>query len=181
MRVLALRRADECVTCHRTLPVGTRAAWDPGPRTVRCLPCADLDAADAVPAVPAPRAATVPAQGSAGASAQREYERRVRQRAQDVRVLHDRRLRRPDGRLSRANIDHLVVAAELARAGADAPVRGALCFVGTDLPWFGERIGDVPLVGRRGLARILRRRGDLGPEDRDVLAQHLAARFPVAH
>ncbi|WP_432497832.1 nuclease-related domain-containing protein [Kineococcus auxinigenes] len=216
----------------------------------------------------------------AGASAQREYERRTHRREQDIRsrhrllgglilalssepvstrvwaqgaageravaatleeltgshvtVLHDRRLRRPDGRLSRANIDHLAVAAtgvwvidakthtgalevrrtgglftprtetlfingrdqtrliegltgqvesvaaELARVGADVPVRGALCFVGTELPWFGENIAGVPLVGRRGLAKLIKRPGELGPADRDALAAHLATRFPAA-
>jgi hypothetical protein len=107
---------------------------------------------------------------------------------EDVVALHDRRMRRPDGTLSRANIDHLAVTAagvwvidakthqgalEVRRSGglfsprieslyingrdrtplvhgllkqvgavrteletvhADVPVRGALCFVGTELP-----------------------------------------------
>ncbi len=151
-----------------------------------------------------------------------------------VSVLHDRAMRRPDGRLSRANIDHIVVAAtgvwvidakthqgslEVRRSGGlfsprteklyirgrdqtrlieglskqvdavarvlravDAPVavRGVLCFVGTELPWFGEKIGDVPLVGRRGLAKLLRRGGDLTAEDREALAQFIASRFPAA-
>lgn len=149
-------------------------------------------------------------------------------------VLHDRVSRRPDGRLSRANIDHLVVSAsgvwvidakthrgalevrrsgglfsprleklyiggrdkspllaglgiqvaavraELATVHADVPVRGALCFVGTELPWFGDSIDGVPLVGRRGLAKLLKRDGDLTSEDRDAIAQFLAARFPAA-
>ncbi|WP_459644524.1 nuclease-related domain-containing protein [Kineococcus sp. NUM-3379] len=152
-----------------------------------------------------------------------------------VAVLHDRRLRRPDGRLSRANIDHLAVAAsgvwvidakthtgalevrrtgglltrrtetlyingrdqsrlleglagqvqavaaELARVGASVPVQGALCFMGTELPWFGETVGDVPLVGHRGLTKILKRAGDLTADDRDALARYLAVRFPAAH
>jgi hypothetical protein len=149
-------------------------------------------------------------------------------------VLHDRVLRRPDGRLSRANIDHLAVSpcgvwvidakthrgalevrrfgglfsprverlyiggrdkssllaglstqvasvrAELATVNADVPVRGALCFVGTELPWFGDSIDGVPLVGRRGLAKLLKREGDLAAGDRDAIAQFLAARFPAA-
>ncbi|MBB2925494.1 nuclease-related domain-containing protein [Cellulomonas cellasea] len=151
-----------------------------------------------------------------------------------VEVLHDRSMRRPDGRLSKANIDHIVVAAigvwvvdakthhgrlEVRRDGGilrarterlfiagrdktslldglarqvdavrtqleavDAPVqvRGALCFVGTELPWFGENIGDVPLVGRRGLGKILKRDGDLTAEERTVVAAYLADRFPAA-
>jgi hypothetical protein len=149
-------------------------------------------------------------------------------------VLHDRVMRRPDGRLSRANIDHLAVSAsgvwvidakthrgalevrrsgglfsprveklyiagrdkssllgglgaqvasvraELATVHADIAVRGALCFVGTELPWFGQSIDGVPLVGRRSLAKLLKRDGDLTSDDRDLIAQFLAARFPAA-
>ena len=151
-----------------------------------------------------------------------------------VSVLHDRAMRRPDGRLSRANIDHIAVAAtgvwvidakthkgtlqvrrsgglfsprteklyiggrdqtrlldglakqvdavtaQLADRAGTCSVRGVLCFVGTELPWFGETIGDVPLVGRRGLAKLLKRDGDLTADDREALAQFLASRFPAA-
>lgn len=147
-------------------------------------------------------------------------------------ALHDRRMLRPDGRPSRANIDHLVVTAtgvwivdakthhgtlEVRRSGglfsprverlfiggrdkssllnglagqveavrtvlaavsADVPVRGALCFVGTELPWFGSSsISDIPLVGRRGLAKLLKQPGDLAPDDRAALAAYLEGRF----
>lgn len=152
-----------------------------------------------------------------------------------VAVLHDRSLRRPDGRRSRANIDHLAVAAsgvwvidakthqgtlEVRRSGglfsprveqlyirgrdqtrlvagllkqveavaaelqtvdANVPVRGALCFVGTELPWFGSSsIAGVPLVGRRGLVKLLRAPGDLTPGDRAAVAAFLATRFVPA-
>lgn len=147
-------------------------------------------------------------------------------------ALRDRRMLRPDGRPSRANIDHLVVTAtgvwivdakthqgtlEVRRSGglfsprverlyigrrdktslldglagqveavrtvlaavsADVPVRGALCFVGTELPWFGSSsIAGIPLVGRRGLAKLLKQPGDLGPDDRAALAAYLEGRF----
>lgn len=151
-----------------------------------------------------------------------------------VEVLHDRALRRADGRLSQANIDHLAVAASgvwvidakshhgrlevrrvgglfspcvekliiagrdktalveglagqvaavaaaLATVSATVPVRGALCFVGTELPWFGDSIRGVPLVGRRGLAKLLKQSGDLAAQDRLAIAQFLASRFPPA-
>jgi len=151
-----------------------------------------------------------------------------------VEALHDRAMRRPNGRVSTANIDHIAVAAggvwvidakthrgalevrrsgglfsprveklyiggrdksglldglakqvaavsaELATVSAAVPVFGALCFIGTELPWFGETIGGVPLVGRRGLAKLLKRPGDLAAEDRVALAQFLAHRFPAA-
>ena len=63
---------------------------------------------------------------------------------------------------------------------AHVAVRGALCFVGTDLPWFGEDVGGVPLVGLRGLAKLMRRPGNLTDGDRDAVAQHLHSRFPAA-
>jgi hypothetical protein len=64
---------------------------------------------------------------------------------------------------------------------ADVPIRGALCFVGTELPWFGSSsMADVPLVGRRGLTKLLRAPGDLGPDERDAVAAFLDRRFPPA-
>ncbi len=63
---------------------------------------------------------------------------------------------------------------------ADLGVRGALCFVGTELPWFDEAVRGVPLVGRRGLAKLVKRPGDLGPEDREAVTAFFASRFPPA-
>ena len=68
-------------------------------------------------------------------------------------------------------------------AAADAPVRvhTALCFVGTDLPLFGSsKIGDVALVGRRGLRKLVQRPGPLRSEDLPALQAYLAGRFPPA-
>ena len=49
---------------------------------------------------------------------------------------------------------------ELSAVEAGIAVQGALCFVGTELPWFGSSsIADVPVVGRRGLAKLLLRQG----------------------
>jgi hypothetical protein len=234
------------------------------PRTIDVLPAEPL-------AAPAP---------SAGASAQREFDRRVQRREETVRAahpklgglllalfneptstrvwaqgasgeravaakleelegehvtaLHDRSMVDANGRRTRANIDHIAVAAtgvwvidakthrgalqvrrsgglftprveklyiagrdktslldgvtrqveavasQLATVGATVPVRGALCFVGTELPWFGETIGGVPLVGRRGLAKLLRQAGEFARDDREALAAFLAGRFPSA-
>lgn len=68
----------------------------------------------------------------------------------------------------------------LTGAGAELSVRGALCFVGTELPWFGESLGGVPLVGRRGLAKLMKQPGDLAVEDRNAIAQYLHNRFVPA-
>lgn len=66
------------------------------------------------------------------------------------------------------------VRAVLAAVSADVPVRGTLCFVGTELPWFGSSsIASIPLVGRRGLAKLLKQPGDLAPDDRAALAAYL--------
>jgi hypothetical protein len=154
---------------------------------------------------------------------------------QHVSALHDRRMRRPDGSLSKANIDHIAVtqsgvwvidakthqgSLEVRRSGglfsprvealyingrdqtrlvhgllkqvdavrhelsaveADVAVMGALCFVGTELPWFGSSsIAEVPLVGRRGLAKLLLRPGDVSAADRQAVATFLDQRFPAA-
>jgi hypothetical protein len=63
---------------------------------------------------------------------------------------------------------------------ADVLVRGALCSVGTELPWFGASSGGVPLVGRRGLAKLLTQPGDLNTEVRRADADYLERRFVPA-
>jgi hypothetical protein len=72
------------------------------------------------------------------------------------------------------------VTSQLSTVGATVAVRGALCFVGTELPSFGETIRGVPLVGRRGLAKLLKQPGDLAGDDREAIAKFLTERFPSA-
>jgi len=170
-----------------------------------------------------------------GAQGERAVAAKLDELSSDQAIaLHDRRMLRPDGRASNANIDHLVVTPTgvwvvdakthqgalqvrrtgglfsprvetlfingrdksslldglskqvvvvgetLASVGADIPVRGALCFVGTELPWFGETIGGVPLVGRRGLAKLMKQPGTLGSDEREAIAQYLNKRFVPA-
>ena len=150
---MRLQRDDTCVACGVPQPAGSTAHWDGARRTVTCLSCIEQPPASPEPVGPEPpTAADAIDAGTAGASAQREYERRQAKREQDVRgrhprigglilalsdeprsttawakgaigerkvadalealrsedvaVLHDRRVPR-----SRANIDHLVVAA----------------------------------------------------------------------
>lgn len=177
-----------------------------------------------------PSSTKVWAQGAAG-------ERAVAERLDQVEdglVLHDRRLRTVDGRLTRANIDHIVIVRsgvwvidakthkgrlEVRRAGGfltprteqlwiggrdqtalvegirrqvdavravlaetmpDVPIHGALCFYGTELPWIDEDIAEIPLRGRRGIAKLLRREGTLTADRRDDIHRHLDATLPPA-
>jgi hypothetical protein len=284
MKVLALRRPDDCSRCARPLAAGTKAVWDAVERRTYCLPCqTDPNTPDgSTPAAPtAAVEVTLERQVSGGVSAQREYDKRSARREQQIRqqhprlgglllalskeptstrvwaqgaageravaarldalngdhvaALHDRRLRRPDGTLSKANIDHIAVtpsgvwvidakthqgSLEVRRSGglfsprvealyingrdqtrlvhgllkqvdavrrelstvkASIAVQGALCFVGTELPWFGSSsIADVPVLGRRGLAKLLLRPGDVDTSEREAVAAFLDQRFPPA-
>jgi hypothetical protein len=143
--------------CAIELTASTRAHWDAPTRTVTCDACVDGPTTMPAEANAAPRAIAVPPPPLAGASAQREYDRRAKRREDHVRAahpklvglllalfdeptstrvwaqgangeramgakldelegqhvatLHDRSMLRPDGRRSRANIDHIAVAA----------------------------------------------------------------------
>jgi hypothetical protein len=68
---LRLRKSDRCAVCGRELAVGDQAIWDRVSRTVSCVEC-DLPDATVV-------------EGQAGASAQREYDRRRQRREQHAR------------------------------------------------------------------------------------------------
>lgn len=59
-----MRFAGRCVLCAIELPVGSRAVYEPGSKTVRCIACPVADTETAVDA------------GVAGGSAHREFERR---------------------------------------------------------------------------------------------------------
>jgi len=75
----------------------------------------------------------------------------------------------------------MAVRQQLDDVGAHVQVHGALCFVGTELPWFGSSsIAGVPLVGRRGLAKLLRAEGPVPLEERQAIKQYLSQRFPAA-
>jgi hypothetical protein len=82
---LKLRRPVVCVTCGSVLPVGTRAWWDRIARTVTCTGCWD---GGAPVAGSAPPRITELECGQAGASLDREYERRKGNRQQRTREAH---------------------------------------------------------------------------------------------
>jgi hypothetical protein len=74
-----------CAACGSPIPAGTRAWWDQGSRTVTCVMCWAPDgAAPAQPAVPG----DVLEVGHAGASLEREYERRTHNRERRTRKAH---------------------------------------------------------------------------------------------
>lgn len=81
-KILALRRPDICA-CGTRLTVGERAAWDRVTRTVRCLPCLDTTVSPEPGSTPAQ-----PSLGTAGASAQAEFERRRHAREHRIRQDH---------------------------------------------------------------------------------------------
>ena len=64
-RIIVLRRDDVCIGCQNVLPATTRASWDAQTRTTTCLDC-----------VPSDRVLRV--DNAAGASSQREYDKRHR-------------------------------------------------------------------------------------------------------
>ena len=150
MKVLALKRAGECRDCASSLAVGTRAMWDSDTRTVQCLKCAETSPTDplapAQPATSSPETAPQPqstpasATPAAGASAQQEYQRRSQRRQERIRQRHPRL-----GGLILALANEPASTRVWAQGAAGerqvgatleapVPVRGVLCFVGTELP-----------------------------------------------
>ena len=76
-----------------------------------------------------------------------------------------------------------VAAVQAAVGGHGFAVRvtGAFCFVDAELPLLGTRtFRGYPLLYPRPLARRIRRRGGLSPEQLAAVATHLATRFPAA-
>lgn len=88
------------------------------------------------------------------------------------------------GRDRTSLVDGVVAQMQAVRAalGDDpVPIFGALCFVGTELPWFASSsLGGIPLVGRRGLAKLVTADGSCTADDRERLDGRLAGAFPAA-
>lgn len=63
---------------------------------------------------------------------------------------------------------------------ATAPVLGAYCFVGADLPWSRLVVDGAFALSPRSLVKALREPGPLDPEARARLHADLAVRFPSA-
>jgi nuclease-like protein len=81
-RILRLRRSDTCVACSSSLATGAEAWWDAEAKTVTCLDCRRSSVT--TEGVRAPELD----RGYAGASAQREYQRRKASREKRIREAH---------------------------------------------------------------------------------------------
>lgn len=125
--MLKLRRADTCVACKVSLPVGTHAHWDAATRTVACITCSRPQPQ------PAPVSAPAPAEldhGRAGDSVAREYERRRRNREARTRADHPllgglllavREAPQHETAFRRGELGEKAVAASLTKRTADGP------------------------------------------------------------
>lgn len=84
LRTIRVRYEGACVVCGTVLPAGATARWHRPTKTLRCVECPS-------PEPSTPEAAPVDV-GVAGASAQREYDRRQAKRESAVRERFGRRL-----------------------------------------------------------------------------------------
>jgi ribosomal protein S27E len=101
-RSMRLRYAGRCRTCQSEQPAGTTAVYDRSSKTVTCPVCAasspqsscdpapDSDDAHRVAGSHSHTPLPPTVSGVAGASAQREYERRKTKRAERIRAAHPR-------------------------------------------------------------------------------------------
>jgi hypothetical protein len=81
--MLKLRYPASCIVCGSALPAGACAEWDSITHAVTCVPCVRRGKPDGTPPTP-----SAPDCGQPGASAQREYWRRRRNREAPVRSKH---------------------------------------------------------------------------------------------
>jgi hypothetical protein len=68
----------------------------------------------------------------------------------------------------------------LVDAGYTTEVRGALCFIGTTVPWFSEEIAGIALVDEPGLLGMAEATGHVTAEERRALAAFLDETFRPA-
>jgi hypothetical protein len=85
MKIMRLRYPGSCRSCGADLSAGTKAIYDRASRKITCLTCVESARSGGPPV-----AALGPVAGVAGASARREYERRMARREAHIRALHPR-------------------------------------------------------------------------------------------
>ncbi len=114
-KFMNLRRNGECADCHAAVAAGTKAYWFADERVVRCITCCDSGAAQSGEArdtelVSATAPASVMAD-AAGASAQREYDKRsAREMAKKERRIADDAAWRAEMKQNRPVVGRLVTA-----------------------------------------------------------------------
>lgn len=85
--LMTLRYPGQCVACGATVPATTTAYYDRSTKTVTCRPCAEPATPDPPdPVADLPRQRIAP--GTAGGSAQRQYDRRAAKREARIRAEH---------------------------------------------------------------------------------------------
>lgn len=85
--LMRLRYPGQCVACGATVPATTTAYYDRSTKTVTCRPCAEPATPDPPdPVADLPRQRIAP--GTAGGSAQRQYDRRAAKREARIRAEH---------------------------------------------------------------------------------------------
>lgn len=95
-KTMRLRYAGRCQNCQLEIAAGTTAVYDRQSKTVACVSCAPVATAELLPAMAAeltdhPAEETAPVYaGVAGASAQREFDRRKAKRETRIREAHPR-------------------------------------------------------------------------------------------
>ena len=90
-----------------------------------------------------------------------------------------------NGRDKSKLIDDLAKQVELVKAAMtevapNVPVRGALCFVDSDMPARKLTFEGFPLLTVKPLAKRINARGQLAPDHLQIVASELARRFPSA-
>lgn len=83
-KTMRLRYAGSCRICGAALEAGVTAVYERSSKTVRCVSCPEPDSESSAPE---PVAVDI---GAAGASAQREHDRRAARREERVRTAHPR-------------------------------------------------------------------------------------------
>lgn len=85
---MKLRYAGTCRLCAAELPARQEAVYERASKSVRCLECPTAVASEAAPGPAVHPEPSAPESGVAGASAQREFERRKVKREERIRAKH---------------------------------------------------------------------------------------------
>lgn len=105
--------------------------------------------------------------------------RKVRANPRHTAFVINGRVRPAIADSMRRHVDALRVAMATGPFPA-APVSGAYCFMGADLPFGRLIVDDLPATTLRGAVKLLKRRGPLTAAKRTQLHAYLSEQFPPA-